>query len=348
MKRSYFALGMALVVAAVSLYRITAVGDDFTPVGELSIAPFFHDARAAVSYTFDDGLQSHVDVAAPLLEKFGFQGTFYIVPGRMREKISDAPEVDPRFRFGECAISWEEALRLKQAGHEIGNHSLTHDFMNRMHSEAELRAATADASLLIRDHLGEPPMTFAYPYNEWHEQAHHAALACHIAVREKWNGWGSLGKAPFGAEQANEQVREAMGKGAWLVPMIHGIDGGFMPLKSKELATHLQWMHEQCKNSGSVWVATYADVYRYRTERSSSRIERLEADESSLRFVVRCELDAEVFTVPLTVIVPLPMDQATDELEVRRGGRVQPFVRQRDRVLIDVVPGEEAVEVRWQ
>ena len=36
------------------------------------------DAVAAVCLTYDDGLDCHVDIAAPALERHGFRGTFYV------------------------------------------------------------------------------------------------------------------------------------------------------------------------------------------------------------------------------------------------------------------------------
>jgi sialate O-acetylesterase len=33
--------------------------------------------KAAVVFTYDDGLDCHLDVAVPQLDEFGFKGTFY-------------------------------------------------------------------------------------------------------------------------------------------------------------------------------------------------------------------------------------------------------------------------------
>ena len=52
------------------------------------IARWHDDAPAALSLTFDDGLQCHADVAAPMLREFGLRGTFYVVPGLARQHES--------------------------------------------------------------------------------------------------------------------------------------------------------------------------------------------------------------------------------------------------------------------
>jgi len=67
-------------------------------------APF----RAAVSLTFDDGLESQLRTAAPLLEQAGLRGTFYLNP----------------------AGDWQTRLArwqpLQARGHEMGNHTIQH------------------------------------------------------------------------------------------------------------------------------------------------------------------------------------------------------------------------------
>lgn len=43
-------------------------------------APWANDCKGAVSLTFDDGSQSQLDIAIPILNEFGLLGTFYINP----------------------------------------------------------------------------------------------------------------------------------------------------------------------------------------------------------------------------------------------------------------------------
>jgi hypothetical protein len=68
-----------------------------------------HGAKAAVSLAYDDALDSQLDHAIPVLDKYGVKGSFYLqlsnpaVAGRMAE--------------------WRAAARH---GHELGNHTLFH------------------------------------------------------------------------------------------------------------------------------------------------------------------------------------------------------------------------------
>lgn len=65
--------------------------------------------KAAVCLTYDDGLDCHIDIAQPALDKFGFKGTFYCT-GRsesLKTRMS----------------AWRN---LVAQGHELGNHTLYH------------------------------------------------------------------------------------------------------------------------------------------------------------------------------------------------------------------------------
>src|SRR5207248_10888711 len=68
------------------------------------------DARAAVSLTFDDAAPSQLDVALPIMERYGLRGTFYVNPGSGS-------------RFDQAVERWRAA---HAGGHEIGNHTLRH------------------------------------------------------------------------------------------------------------------------------------------------------------------------------------------------------------------------------
>ncbi len=66
------------------------------------IAAFAGDRKAAVTFTFDDGTADHIALAGPLLEEFGYRGTFYLVAGWItRDKKTDpapAAKGDPKGR----------------------------------------------------------------------------------------------------------------------------------------------------------------------------------------------------------------------------------------------------------
>src|SRR4051794_27079069 len=78
--------------------------------------------RGAVSLTFDDGSESQLRRAYPLLTERGLCGTFYLVPRGNNYEERLAP--------------WRA---VHDAGHEIGNHSLSHTCTRNYREERDAR-----------------------------------------------------------------------------------------------------------------------------------------------------------------------------------------------------------------
>ena len=108
--------------------------------------------RAAVSLSFDDARISQIDTGLELFEQLGLKATFYVSPNAMEKRLT----------------GWK---KMVDAGHEIGNHSMTHpctanykfstplEELSVKQMEAELDEATA----VIQKSLGVKPVSFAYP-----------------------------------------------------------------------------------------------------------------------------------------------------------------------------------------
>ncbi len=110
--------------------------------------------RGALSLAFDDARPSQIDRGLPAFEKYGVRVTFYVSPPAVELRLDD----------------WK---RVVAAGHEIGNHTMTHPctgnypaFRERALEDMtlgriaeEIDAANESISRL----LGVRPRTFAYP-----------------------------------------------------------------------------------------------------------------------------------------------------------------------------------------
>jgi hypothetical protein len=119
-------------------------------------------AKAAVVLTYDDGMDTHLDHAAPDLDAAGLKGTFF-VPGHSESLAKRLPE-------------WRA---LAARGHELGNHAIFHPCLRRpaigperewVRPEYQLESYTVErirdeavamsTTLLALD--GETVRTFAY------------------------------------------------------------------------------------------------------------------------------------------------------------------------------------------
>ena len=79
--------------------------------------------RRSVAITFDDGYADTYHVAAPLLERYGYRATVFLVAGR----VGQASDWDPQPQGnGSPLMGWPEARDLARRGFALGSHTLTH------------------------------------------------------------------------------------------------------------------------------------------------------------------------------------------------------------------------------
>jgi peptidoglycan/xylan/chitin deacetylase (PgdA/CDA1 family) len=105
-------------------------------------------ARAAVSLTYDDGLNSQLDNAAPELDRHGFKATFFLTEENIRQ--------------GRRLAEWEQ---LATEGHEVANHTVTHPCALQHLSPEAFERGEIDRmeGFLDANFPGERARTFAYP-----------------------------------------------------------------------------------------------------------------------------------------------------------------------------------------
>lgn len=104
-----------------------------------------------VVYTFDDGCETDLIEAAPLLREFGFHATFYIVAGF----IGQAGYLSPR-----------QLCELADLGFEIGSHSMTHAFLTDL-SHQQLRDEVVGSKDKIEQMIGKRVEHFSCPGGRW-------------------------------------------------------------------------------------------------------------------------------------------------------------------------------------
>jgi peptidoglycan-N-acetylglucosamine deacetylase len=118
--------------------------------------PWPQGCLGAVSLTFDDGSQSQLEIALPILQTYGLLGTFFVNPFGDRWRKELAP--------------WRE---IALAGHEVGNHTVTHpcprNHRGRPGGLEDLTLEQIEADVLegeerLRELIpGQPTRSFCYP-----------------------------------------------------------------------------------------------------------------------------------------------------------------------------------------
>jgi peptidoglycan/xylan/chitin deacetylase (PgdA/CDA1 family) len=109
------------------------------------------DGPRGIVITFDDGCESDLNVAVPLLKNAGFGATFYITLGFLDQPGYLVPR---------------QVREIGDAGFDVGCHSLTHAYLNDL-DETGLWREIADAKTQLEDVLGRPVYHFSCPGGRW-------------------------------------------------------------------------------------------------------------------------------------------------------------------------------------
>lgn len=136
--------------------------------------------------TFDDGTADFFEFGKPVLKKYGFSATIFIVTGCVgKENSWDRHLGEP----GRSLMTWEQIIELHQTGFEIGSHTHTHRALTEL-SDGEAWSELTQSREIIGDKLGTVPKYLAYPrgaYNPRHKQiAQEAGYEGACAVILKW------------------------------------------------------------------------------------------------------------------------------------------------------------------
>lgn len=124
------------------------------------------DDRPAAMLTFDDGMASNYEVAAPLLEEAGMRGLFFVVPHfSMRRGDAARAFYLERIRNrapGLTAMSPAQIRELAERGHTIGNHTLTHARLS-ISPAAEYEAEILQSADIIESWIDRRVEAFSWP-----------------------------------------------------------------------------------------------------------------------------------------------------------------------------------------
>ena len=102
-----------------------------------------------VMINFDDGRKSQLIYAKPILDKYGFKASFFIICGRAGTERS--------------SMNWQDIAELKKDGMDIESHSMTHTNLNRLSTNA-LKFEIGGSKQCFAKHGYNTPI-FGYPFN---------------------------------------------------------------------------------------------------------------------------------------------------------------------------------------
>lgn len=227
--------------------------------------------QAALSLSFDDARGSQPIRGIPILNEFEVRATFYVSMAGMDAQLG----------------KWEQAV---EAGHEIGNHTLTHpcsgNFSFSRHKALEdytldqMEDDLLRANEAIKQRLGLVPTTFAYPCGQKFVGRGEAVrsyvplVARHFLVGrsafdEVHNDPTFVDLAQANAldadggsfEHLRTLVEQARADGGWLILLGHEIsDEGRQTVQVRALESLCRYVQDP---ANGIWVGTVAKVGEY-------------------------------------------------------------------------------------
>ena len=113
--------------------------------------------------TFDDGYVDNYLNAYPVMKKYGFTGTIFIV--------TDFISSDERF------LTWDQVKELKENGFYIGSHTMQHIPMTDVNDEI-LRNELLGSAAALDYHLGKDDYFIAYPTGAYNSHVEKIVKEC--------------------------------------------------------------------------------------------------------------------------------------------------------------------------
>ena len=118
----------------------------------------------AVAITFDDGTHSVLMHAIPILKRYGFSATVFVVTNQVQAQSGGTA---PRDQF--ASLTRDELVTLSREGLTIGSHSQTHRRLTELSAD-ECEQEVAGSKRSLECILGEPVHWFSYPYGNFNFQ----------------------------------------------------------------------------------------------------------------------------------------------------------------------------------
>jgi len=139
-----------------------------------------HLPLKSVVITFDDGYQDNVINALPILKKYDFKATIYLVNDRHNRDWSGYRKAknEGAGLKDEPKLSDDEVKELLESGLiEIGAHTLTHANLNNLDT-TESKKEICDSKAQIESEFNTICHSFAYPFGLYGEKEERSVADC--------------------------------------------------------------------------------------------------------------------------------------------------------------------------
>lgn len=303
--------------------------------GSMRFTNYADDRKSAFSLTFDDGLLTHTENAAPILNQYGFKGTFYVIPPYLTESL---PGI---WRYG----TWPDFQVLANQGHEIGSHTMRHYDLTSLQwgsidDDSTLLYELYQSQYFIEQKIpNQKCISLNYPYTYhnvivdsaaslFYENARTLGQVANDSLLSE-NDWYSLKAKVVEFDLPRNSVEDDLDElftfldwtqnsitnHKWGMIIIHYvipfsdldslINDIYEPVTNEWLTSlcDFLWARSSTKN---VWVETVGNITRYIKERDAASYEIISSSSQLVEINVTDDLENEIYNYPLSAYVKIP------------------------------------------
>ncbi|MEO8233510.1 MAG: polysaccharide deacetylase family protein [Ignavibacteriota bacterium] len=304
--------------------------------GSLRFANYADGRQSAFSLTFDDGLLTHSENVGPILNQYGFKGTFYVLPPYLVE--DNQPTI---WRYG----TWQGFQSLASEGHEIGSHTMNHYDLTTLpwgdiNDDSTLLYELYQSKIFIEQRIPSAKcISLNYPYTVRNTIVDSAASLFYengrtlgqVANDSSLTGhqWFSL-KAKvveFSLPRNSisddldelytflEWTQNAINNHKWEMIIIHEVvpfsqlpelvgQGIYQPISNEWLTSLCDFLWARSSDK-EVWVETVGNITRYIKERDNSVYQIISSSSSLIEINVSNNLDNSIYNYPLSAYIKI-------------------------------------------
>ena len=336
----------------------------------VKVADWFGFNKAAYSLSFDDGFSSHYEYVAPVLEKNGLKGTFYLVTNFLESDSNKAASG----KYG----YWHQFKKMALKGHEMGSHSATHPRLTDLSDGNAQNPGTLQYELtnpiaVIEAKIPHKKvLTFAYPYVDFNQHVQNETAIRYLSARGLGGGV-SPAKPNFMdlqghiimytatrsiesdlakvKELENKIEKTTIAQGGWSVYLAHevlpfrqaaGATDSYHPVSIESFEEFCKWLKIK-KDHKELWVATVADVTRYAKEREAIQMTLTSSNDHQQTYALTDDLADNIFNIPLSFQISLP--KSWNKVIVKQGIIQTPKTVENGTLYLEAIPDRGKLEI---
>jgi len=289
-------------------------------------------AKAALSFTLDEGLAEPYNLLMPQVEAQGWKMSFFVYTQQADQEKA-----------------WNLIIQAHKNGHEVANHTFSHPDLTKL-SAAQIDNELKLGNDALKKHLGAGAalQSFAYPYEETNSNVWKVVQMYHRYARGGDGGkpvppnplelndaknpnWGDLAAKANTSDiplaNWNSWIDTTVKSGKWFIEEWHGVCnnaktvcGGWKPRTIDEFRKHFAHI----KSFGSdLWVAPMGQVGRYIEERENAPTFTIYSWSAAKAMItLTTGSTTPPFDVPLSYVFKPPAAWGWQNIMAVQGGKV--------------------------